>query len=76
MDISSIKSLQNQVVRSLNTLNLDLASSCKDTESKEKELKMLNALYSSLRKTVTYYEQRPSVKSIIRVHPKDSNAFI
>lgn len=64
MDSNQFQSITTSVVQRINNLNNEVASkNCKDVEDKEKELKLLNDLYASLRKTTNFYNNK-KIKSI------------
>ena len=59
MDSHVRETLSIQLIARINNLNIEISlSTCKDCEEKEKELKLLNELYASLRKVSNYYKPK------------------
>jgi hypothetical protein len=59
MDANQFQTITNTVVQRINNLNNEVShKACKDLEDKEKELKVLNDLFSSLRKTTNFYNTK------------------
>ena len=55
MDIHQLDNLTNQMISTINSLNIEINNkSTKDIDKKEKELKLLNELYASIRKYNTF----------------------
>jgi DNA gyrase/topoisomerase IV subunit A len=59
MDANQFQNITNSVVQRINNLNNEVShKECRDLEEKEKELKVLNDLFSSLRKTTNFYNNK------------------
>ena len=55
MDIQQLENVTNQIINKVNSLNIEINNkSTKDVDIKEKELKLLNELYASIRKYNTF----------------------
>ena len=55
MDIHQLDNITNQMVSTINSLNIEINNkSTKNIDKKEKELKLLNELYASIRKYNTF----------------------
>jgi len=55
MDIHQLDNLTNQMISTINSLNIEINNkSTKNIDKKEKELKLLNELYASIRKYNTF----------------------
>jgi DNA gyrase/topoisomerase IV subunit A len=59
MDANQFQNITNSVFQIINNLNNEVShKECRDLEEKEKELKVLNDLFSSLRKTTNFYNNK------------------
>jgi DNA gyrase/topoisomerase IV subunit A len=59
MDANQFQNITNSVVQRINNLNNEVShKECRDLEDKEIELRVLNDLFSSLRKTTNFYNNK------------------
>ena len=55
MDIQQLENVTQSIIQRVNSLNIEINNkSTKDIDKKEKELKLLNELYASIRKYNTF----------------------
>ena len=53
--MQQLENVTNQIINKVNSLNIEINNkSTKDIDKKEKELKLLNELYASIRKYNTF----------------------
>ena len=63
MDEYTRTNLTTQLVNRLTILNVDISNNnCNNIDEKEKEIKLLNQLYESLRKVTKYYKNNNNNK--------------